>query len=340
MKPGIPGILLIASFLQISAFAQKADRTPPAPLYADPVYNGTRDPEIIYNPYAKEYWIYYTASRPFTNNGNFVGTPIGIAASGDLMNWRFIGYCSFNGVAGKPDAPHTNWAPGVFIENDTANMFVTFKDDTIPPWGGPSRLDHYKAPVSDMQRGWKYFNTVTDHPQAIDATVLKINDMYHMWYRDCITEPCGIYHARSRDMKSWDFTGKTGGDVNNLDIHKIWYQEGPYVFYWKGKYRMITDPGDGIATYHSDDAINWKYDGKILTKNTGNRKFDATNGKHASVAIINDRAFIFYHVEPYADSKETFPGQKFICYLQMAELKIENNKITCDRNKLIRLPRF
>ena len=54
MKPGILGILLTASFLQISAFAQKADRTPPAPLYADPVYNGTRDPEIIYKPYAKE----------------------------------------------------------------------------------------------------------------------------------------------------------------------------------------------------------------------------------------------------------------------------------------------
>jgi hypothetical protein len=340
MKSGIVLILMTVIVQQFSLFAQKTDQTPPAPLYADPIYNGSRDPEIVYNPYEKEYWIYYTGSRPYTNTSNFVGTPIGIAVSKDLITWRFIGYCDFDGVIGKPDAGHTYWAPGVFIEGDTANMFVTYKSDTLPPWGGDSRIDHYKAPVSDMHRGWKFFQTVTDHPTAIDATVLKVNGIYHLWFRDCICEPCGIFHAQSPDLKKWEFTGKTEGDVNNMDINKIWYQEGTYVFYWKKKYWMITDPGDGIATYHSEDAIIWKYDGKILTKNTGTRKFDQTNGKHPSVAIINDRAFIFYHIEPYADLKETFPGQKFLCYLQMAEFKIENNKITCDRNNSIILPKF
>ncbi len=337
MKQSLLFLVFSGIFLN-TVFSQKVQNTPPAPLYADPIYNGTRDPEIVYNPFEKEYWIFYTASRPFTDKGNFVGTPLGIAASKDLVNWRFIGYCSFNGVAGKPDAPHTNWAPGIFIEGDTANMFVTFKEDTIPPWGGPSRLDHYKAPISDMQRGWKYFRTVTDQPQAIDATVLKINTVYHMWYRDCITEPCGIYHAQSKDMKTWDFTGKTEGDVNNMDINKIWYQEGPYVFFWKNKYRMITDTGDAIATYSSDDAIHWVYDGNIMGRNTGTRKFDTTNAKHASVKVINDRAFIFYHVEPYADLKENLPGPKFLCYLQMAELKIKNNMLECDRNEVVVLP--
>ena len=340
MKPGIVLILMTVIVQQFSIFAQKTDRTPPAPLYADPVYNGSRDPEIVYNPYEKEYWIYYTGSRPFTNTSNFVGTPIGIAASKDLVNWRFVGYCSFDGIPGKPEVGHTYWAPGVFIEGDTANMFVTYKSDTIAPWGGDSRIDHYKASISDMHRGWKFFQTVTDHPSAIDATVLKVNGTYHLWFRDCICEPCGIFHAQSSDLKKWEFTGKTEGDVNIMDINKIWYQEGTYVFFWKKKYWMITDPGDGIATYHSDDAIHWIYDGKILTKNTGIRKFDLTNGKHPSVAVINDRAFIFYHIEPYADLKETFPGQKFICYLQMAELTVENNKIHCDRNKPIILPQF
>ena len=337
MKQGLLFLVFTGIFLN-TVFSQKVQNTPPSPLYADPVYNGTRDPEIIYNSYEKEYWIYYTASRPYTNKSNFVGTPIGIAASKDLVNWRFVGYCSFNGVTGIPDAPHTNWAPGIFIEGDTANMFVTFKEDTIPPWGGPSRLDHYKAPVSDMHRGWKYFRTITNHPQAIDATALKINNTYHMWYRDCITEPCGIYHAQSSDMKTWDFRGKTEGDVNNKDINKIWYQEGPYVFFWKNKYWMITDTGDAIATYSSDDAIHWVYDGNIMARNTGTRKFDTTNAKHASVKVINDRAFIFYHVEPYADLKENLPGPKFLCYLQMAELKIKDNKLQCDRNETIILP--
>lgn len=330
-------ILILVFALNIPVFSQKKPNIPPAPLYADPVYNGTRDPEIVYNPYEKEYWIYYTGSRPYTNTGNFVATPIGIAASKDLLNWRFVGYCSFDGILGKPDARHTYWAPGIYIEGDTANMFVTYKSDTIPPWGGDSRIDHYRTPVSDMHRGWKFYKTITEHPAAIDATVLKVNEIYHLWFRDCIVEPCGIFHAQSTDLKKWEFTGKAEGDVNNLEINKIWYQEGAYVFYWKQKYWMITDPGDGIATYHSDNAITWNYDGKILIKNTGNRKFDQTNGKHPSVAIVNDRAFIFYHIEPFANLAETFPGQKFLCYLQMAELKIENNKITCDRNKAIYL---
>lgn len=131
MKPGISLILITFLFLQSSLFAQKVQRTPPSPLYADPIYNGSRDPEIFYNPYKKEYWIYYTASRPYTGKGNFVGTPIGITTSNDLINWRFIGYCSFDGVAGKPDVAHTYWAPGVYVEGDTAHMFVTYKSDTI-----------------------------------------------------------------------------------------------------------------------------------------------------------------------------------------------------------------
>lgn len=324
------------------AFSQKPMSTPPAPLYVDPIYNGTRDPEIVYNPSAKEYWIYYTSSRPVLDKGNFVGAPIGIAGSKDLVNWRLVGYCYFNGIGGKPDAGHTYWAPGIFIEGNTAHMFVTYKEDTIGPWGGPSRLDHYKAPVADMQRGWTYVNTVTNEPQAIDATVYKIGNVYNMWYRNCIKDPCGIYHATSTDLLNWQFHGKALGDINNFDLTKIWYQEGPYVFRWKGYYWMITDPDDGIVVYRSSDAVTWKLMNRILTPNGGKRPMDSANGKHASVMVINDRAFIVYHSEPFMkkDPQPPFPGHKFTCYLQMAELTFDGERITCNRDKAIVLPRL
>lgn len=337
-------ILLLLLCSCINGYSAKKENTKaPAPLYYDPVYNGSRDPEIIYNPVVKEYWIYYTSSRPVLDNGNFVGTPIGIAGSKDLINWRLIGYCSFNGLGGKPDAKHTYWAPGIFIEGDTANMFITYKEDTIGPWGGDSRLDHYKAPVSNMQKGWKYFKTVTKEPQAIDATVSKSGNIYNLWYRNCISDPCGIYYATSTNLVDWQFKGKAEGDINNLEIAKISYQEGPYVFYWKNFYWMITDPGDGLAVYRSSEAKIWKYCGKILTsqEKANARPFDYSNGKHASVKVINDRAFIFYHVEPFAkEIQQPFPGNKFTCYLQMAELLLDGNKLKCDRNKAIKLPKL
>ncbi len=334
-------ILLLISLMLcfvMMVCAQKTINTPPAPLFADPVYNGTRDPEMIYNPTAKEYWIYYTSSRPVKNIGNFVGTPIGIAGTKDFVKWRFVGYCSFNGIGGKPDAKHTYWAPGIYIEGDTANMFITFKEDTIGPWGGESRLDHYKAPVSDMQKGWKFFKTVTKEPQAIDATVVKIGKTYHLWYRNCITEPCGIYHATSTDLSKWNFEGKAEGDINNIETTKIRYQEGPYVFYWKNYYWMITDQGNALAVYRSFDARTWKYCGNILGVEGGSRLFDSNNGKHASVKVINDRAFIFYHIEPYSkETNQIFPGHKYTCFLQMSELNFDGEKLKCDRNAMIHL---
>lgn len=39
-------------------------RVPNAPFFADPNYNGSTDPEIIYNPVTKEFLVYYTSRRP------------------------------------------------------------------------------------------------------------------------------------------------------------------------------------------------------------------------------------------------------------------------------------
>lgn len=55
-------------------------RVPNAPFFADPNYNGSTDPEIIYNPVTKEFLVYYTSRRPLSGN-SFVSTPIGVISS-------------------------------------------------------------------------------------------------------------------------------------------------------------------------------------------------------------------------------------------------------------------
>nr|WP_319480190.1 hypothetical protein [uncultured Draconibacterium sp.] len=40
----------------------------PAPLFFDPNYQGSCDPEIVWNKYGQQWSIYYTARRPMLEN--------------------------------------------------------------------------------------------------------------------------------------------------------------------------------------------------------------------------------------------------------------------------------
>ena len=51
------------------------------PLFADPNYNGSCDPEIVWNPVKREWFIYYTARRATRESATYVGTPIGVISS-------------------------------------------------------------------------------------------------------------------------------------------------------------------------------------------------------------------------------------------------------------------
>ncbi|MBP1767820.1 MAG: family 43 glycosylhydrolase, partial [Candidatus Aminicenantes bacterium] len=35
-------------------------RTPPAPLYRDPVFDGAADPSLIWNDKERSWWVFYT----------------------------------------------------------------------------------------------------------------------------------------------------------------------------------------------------------------------------------------------------------------------------------------
>ncbi|KAA5545597.1 sulfatase-like hydrolase/transferase [Roseiconus nitratireducens] len=85
------------------------------PMFADPHYNGSCDPEIVWNAHENEWFIYYTARRATRESASYVGTPLGVISSPDLLNWRFRGYCAFDGRKGTPDNADTHWAPGIIV---------------------------------------------------------------------------------------------------------------------------------------------------------------------------------------------------------------------------------
>lgn len=326
-------IVLFILFLSSSVFAKISIH---APIYAHPVYCGSCDPEIVYNHINRQWMIFYTARRPVKGIAATVGNPIGVCVSDNLTDWSFLGYCKFDGVGGKPDSEQTHWAPGIIIEGDTAHMFVTFKEDATPPWGTGGSIVHYVAPVDDMLNGWKKADVSIDEDACLDASIVKLaNGKFRMYYVGGVNNPetggrKTIRYAESDDLYSWNSKGNVLGDVNDMDVHNIRYQEAVYVFVYDGEYYMLTDPHRGLATYTSSDGITWKYHGQIMKTGSSTRTLDCTQARHPSVAIYKDTPYIFYHVEPFrpdnAKGSKLEIHQRY-SFLQMAELECSENWI-------------
>ncbi|MCP5523742.1 MAG: glycosyl hydrolase family 43 [Verrucomicrobiales bacterium] len=315
--------------------------TAPAPMFEDPNYHGSCDPEAIWNPHAAEWWVFYTARRATRTSGTYVGTPIGVAASKDLRSWRFLGYCTLNGIPGQPDMPDTHWAPGIVRDGDAFHLFATYKDNATPPWGGPGVIRHYTAPVDDLLAGWRLVGLAAfAQPDPIDASLIRIDVGFRAYYR--VGGNGGIHWATSHDLVQWTNRGPCPGDVKAPAADRgFGYQEAPYVFRFHGAWWMLTDPHQGLAVYGSGDAMTWKLQGLIL-KEPGRRPLDGTRARHPSVAVVGDRAFLFYHVEPWRPYPTPPAEQRTVeqkrSFLQMAELRMEQGKLVCDRDAPLFLP--
>lgn len=330
-----------------TAVAEIISDTLPAPLFIDPNYHGSCDPEIIWNEHEQAWWIFYTA-RKGTEENTWVGTPLGVASSRDLKHWEFRGYCSFDGVGGEAKAKETFWAPAIIAHEGKYHMFVTWKPDSIPAdgkaWGShPGKIVHYSAPANDLLRGWKKVGIIHEPDlSTIDATVYQQGEFFHVWFKG--REPGKkneLFHLKTRDFKTWTNEGLSQSDVFNPAKTGYKFEEAPYIFSWQGKQFLITDSHEGLLTYMSKDGDNWKYQGVIL-KEEGERPYDHSRARHCSVAVIGERAFIFYHVEPWREygeisiSKQPVMNRRSV--LQAAELKMEKGKLVCDRNAIVLLP--
>ncbi|MCO6044454.1 family 43 glycosylhydrolase [Aeoliella sp. ICT_H6.2] len=312
----------------------------PKPLFADPNYHGSCDPEVVWNAGNHEWWIFYTARRATRKSASYVGTPIGVISSANLTDWTFRGYASFDGVPGQPDMPTTHWAPGIIRRGDEYHMFATYKDNAKPPWGGKGVIRHYIANADRLLDGWRLAGVPNlGQPDPIDASLIAVGDEFRCYYR--LGGGGGIHWASSPDLDDWTRQGKCQGDVNaSKAVTGFGYQEAPYVFFWQGDYWMLTDPHEGLAVYRSSDGITWKTNGTIL-REPGTGPQDATRARHPSVAVVGERAFIFYHTEPNRPyptppAEKRTPREK-ISYLQMAELRVEDGKLVCNRDAAIDL---
>ncbi len=317
----------------------------PKPIFQDPNYHGSCDPEIVFNDQDSTYYIYYTARRSAKQN-TFLQTPIGVASSKDLANWEFKGYCAFDGKDDYKDASATYWAPAIISDGSDLHMFVTYKPDTLTTsgiWGGPGNIVHYKAPLKKPVKNWKKVATMnSDSVSTLDASVYKINDTYHLSFmsksKQHKSENYKLVHKTTTDFENWDTIDQDTGDAYNKKATGIGYEEAPYIFNWKGSYWLLTDPHQGFALYKSDDASSWVFQDYIL-KNPGTGQMDNARARHGSVLVKEGKAFLVYHVEYNRNYdktpifKQALENRKSA--IQMVELKLENGKIKTDRNEKI-----
>ncbi len=339
-----PLLVLPLALLTVSVLGcRAAERAAPAPLFVDPNYHGSCDPEVVWNPDTQRYYLYYTARRATRQNATYVGTPIGVVSSADLLDWRFEGYCDFTDPAtvkhtGRPDMPITFWAPGITRVGDTLHMFVTHKDNADPPWGGKGVIRHYTAPLGDPVKGW----TLADPPEftqpdPIDATIVfdQATNKHRAYYR--VGNAGGIQWAESKDLRAWTNRGRVKGDVNTLGKERFGYQEAPYVFRFADAWWMLTDPHEGLAVYRSDDGVAWTLNNTLLADGS-DRPMDATMARHPSVLVTTGRALLFYHCEPNRVYGRGAPGpeQRTVeqkkSVLQVAELKLIDGKLEASRD--------
>ena len=316
----------------------------PVPLFADPNFHGSCDPEVVWNEATGQWLIYYTARRALAPDGNTpAATPIGLAVSDDWRTWDFAGYCQFDGGDDAPTADNTYWAPGVVVAGDAVHMFVSFGAGTDGFWGGqPKRLRRYAADPAEPLAF-----TSKDYPiqgeTAIDAGLLHVDGEWRMYYRRRPEgSPRGVTTcwATSADLVDWQPQGPAAGEVNDMAVNGHGYQEAQYAFRWRGHYWLLTDPsGPALAAYRSDDADTWTFAGDIMGE-PGSDPTDKGHARHPSVAVVDDRLFIFYHCEPDRTDGpyEQVPIEKRRTYLQVAEAHLVDGKLVIDRDAPVRLP--
>ena len=327
-------VILFATHFQSAG--QAAQRPPepavvtPSPLYRDPVFDGAADPVLVWNPNRKAWWMLYTQRRANLDLPGVAwchGSEIGVAESKDHgMSWHYVGQLPLS----HPDTGYSFWAPDIVKDDHGVfHIFVSYvpgAGDKHVDWDGDRYIFRYTS--RDLWN-WKFeqrLPTGSDH--CIDPSLCRMqNGKWRVWYKDEAAHSA-TYALESDDLANWK-------KIPDPSVSKL-YGEGPKVFQFKGSYWLIKDPDSGLDVYRSPNLDQWTYQGKILEV-PGKRCDDASIGKHADVVVCRDRAFIIYFTHPNGQDYPEKNGKMQLAAkrssIQAAELKVENGKLTCDRNK-------
>lgn len=271
-------------------------RTPPAPLYTDPLGAPT-DPTVVRGPVGlpgtaladATWWMFYTqrrADEPSPGVAWVHGTDIGVATSDDGgLTWTYRGV-----VEGLDPHPGRNtlWAPEVVRASGRFHMFVSYIAGIPDRWEGHNR--HVLHHVSDDLVTWEYRGVVPlSSDRVIDACVAPLGAAgYRMWFKDEAARST-TWSADSPDLETW------GPSVPVITGRP---HEGPNVFTLGGHHWLIVDEWRGQAVYRSDDLTTWERDGLILDS-PGSRPTDSSVGNHADVVVGaaadgSEIAWVFY----------------------------------------------
>jgi len=173
---------------------------------------------------------------------------------------------------------------------------------------------------------WTYVSSLPlASRRAIDPTVLKIGDTWHLWYKN---EAAGsrTFRASSKDVVTW----KDDGDAQIGRGH-----EAPFVWHWKGAFWDLQDNGRALDAWRSETGLSdWVQNTLLLDQNSaGLRSLDRGTGHHPWIVLQdpasgraspdNEQLVLFYF---------THDGNK--TYMQMAEITLgDDGKLVCDRNR-------
>jgi hypothetical protein len=320
---------LAAACLAGAACGQRASnrvdpRTPPAPLYRDPVFDGAADPSLVWNDQERAWWVFYTnrrANAPDAQDGVrwCHGTDIGIASSADGgRTWTPRGPAKgLEFEAGR----NTFWAPCLVEHGRTYHMFLAYVRGVPADWSGDRHIVHY---TSRNLVDWKNEGVIPlSSERVIDAFVYaKPDGGWRMWYKD-ETNGSHIYAADSGDLYRWTVAGPviTGKA-----------QEGAAVFWWKSSYWMLVDRWRGMGVLRSNDLVNWTEQEEGILGALGKRPDDGDIGRHGEVLVQGPEAYIFYFTHPFGPKAHTEPG-KHRSSLQVARLEITDGRLVCDRDR-------
>jgi len=310
-----------------AASAPPPDKVAAKPLYRDPVMDGATDPTIIWSPKDNKWFMFYTSRRSNVPNlpGGVAwvhGCPIGIATSDDGATWKYLRDANLIYQDAVPDK--TYWAPAVVEHHGLFHMYVVYVPGIFNDWNHPRYILHL---TSRDLIDWQYESTLPlSHRKVIDAGVLHLPDgTWRLWYKDEATGSSCNY-ADSSDLYHWTDHGRVPGLSDRGG-------EAPLPFHWQGHYWLFRDIGRGLALYRSEDALNWKRIGTMLD-DAGTGPDDIAVGHHPDVIISNDRAYLFYFVQPGTSATPGGPRDERRSSIQVLELKYDaaNITLTADRN--------
>ncbi|MBN1128507.1 MAG: hypothetical protein JXA71_05950 [Chitinispirillaceae bacterium] len=312
---------LVDSLPDITLDTASGMQNAPAPLFRDPVCDGAADPTIIWNRQEKAYWIFYTNRRvnccPGCTGVQWVfGTDIGIASSYDGgATWLYRGIAK---LKGKNDLnwdtnKNTFWAVEVIYDNGVYHMYASITPGILSAWN-ESIADIVHLSATDPLNGWSYDQL--PYPsihQGIDPTVHTLGDgKWYMWgkFADVLV---------STDLVHWTVANSASPRTG----------EAPYVFFWKNYYWIIWDPTSsdgnaGLVVKRSSDGRSWATQANILGGEGTRPGEGGVDGKHCSVAVLSDRAYIIYFTQGGN-------GTGNASCLQAAPLYVNNGALTANR---------